>query len=1350
MNEILLNYIVQAILGGASGYITNDYAINMLFKEYTPLKLGGVIKKTRIEFIENLSSMVENDIINKEKLHEIFNSHEFKVKFEKLTCDFYENCLYEAVKCDKFSDVDGFDSTMRKTDIYVKEILNENIESLMGLIAGNFDAGCFLTKLQSENIIESVYASVKEIFVNTDVLENAIKYFYENNRELKLCEIFGPNMTVIDNSINKLAEIATDNAYSSEILSGFNSAANESLNIFYNKQIKDVIKLDNEQASVFIAYMTENDIVYKLCRSVFSYGKTIDKSLYSIIDPAFESSLKTYIEKNLPYVTEQLVSYVQKNSVLIDRIIEDSIDEVVNESEGLKAKLLHAIKNTYFNNLSKKYSIVDKIISYIRQFTEPEKLSIDISKKIIERLDTITVSDIIIEAESNFKIDKFYDIVAAFLNKNAAAILANIENYISKLYVKDILPVFELSAEKILSSQPVQVFLKSKSQDYVKVLLSKELNELLTEDKLDTFVNRTADYLKVKYFENESSIKSFIFRKIKDIEIDKNYIKSKELTDFICKESYDKYKEEASKLNDVNLSSALDKLNSIENISKNSSETFRKYMTNNTDTILKGSIKGIVTDNLNKLSDDELVKFANDFIGRELKPIMFFGGVLGVIAGLILAAFQNSPIDPANTNIANMATYAFVGFITNVIAINMIFKPYREIKPLSKIPFFRNFSLGYIIKNQKNFAKSTAHYIDTSLLSKKSINELFEKHKDSIKQSFIKSITENDYATLSSLLVKNRESTIKGTYSFLKNNILKNLSAFSNYLYEKISQTKLSAVFIKQNISSLSNFASESLKTNNLNNRIYSVISSDKKLNNVFSTNFFIKFFNDKFVKLYDKAINYLKPDIIKNQILQHNDKFKQYANKSIEEVFNQDNISGFSEKVNKAVFSESFRNNVSLAAVSLFNRLFDRNKTFGELFDGKAKTYIDKNLPYILKNATQKIKDNLAESKTIVSASLRAEFKAHLGFIESGLYAIMDGDEIINHIVGKIMTDKLPLFMDVKENEINKIMAELVDERFYKTNAEVLYANLNKLQINEVVKNYLIANKEKLEAKVDNFIIELYNKIKYKNLNGILKFFNLSDLEGFIEVYESEINTYADAIRLHLIDNKDEIAKESSSYISFVTEKFMNLKFSDIFNNETQDDIDRIIKNTTDILYKNGDIKKIIESFIEAYREYYNNTYLNYYIDKDEFVCSTEMFVQNLLINEETEKTVKQILYTVINEASESNFDFIDSKSKEYAVNIFVDSSIESLRRNLDDILKSVEFDKIAAEEIEKMEPERIHQMFNSFGEKYFRKLMLYGFGGFVFGINMYVGFSLTGLKILSETQNLRFFADTQNDKEK
>ena len=49
-------------------------------------------------------------------------------------------------------------------------------------------------------------------------------------------------------------------------------------------------------------------------------------------------------------------------------------------------------------------------------------------------------------------------------------------------------------------------------------------------------------------------------------------------------------------------------------------------------------------------------------------------------------------------------------------------------------------------------------------------------------------------------------------------------------------------------------------------------------------------------------------------------------------------------------------------------------------------------------------------------------------------------------------------------------------------------------------------------------------------------------------------------------------------------------------------------------------------------------------------------------------------------------------------------------------------------------MEPKRIHEMFNSFGKKYFRRLMLYGLGGFVFGINVYIGISLTALKAASQ----------------
>ena len=36
---------MQGFSGAVAGYITNKYAVNMIFKEYTPLKIGGAVKK---------------------------------------------------------------------------------------------------------------------------------------------------------------------------------------------------------------------------------------------------------------------------------------------------------------------------------------------------------------------------------------------------------------------------------------------------------------------------------------------------------------------------------------------------------------------------------------------------------------------------------------------------------------------------------------------------------------------------------------------------------------------------------------------------------------------------------------------------------------------------------------------------------------------------------------------------------------------------------------------------------------------------------------------------------------------------------------------------------------------------------------------------------------------------------------------------------------------------------------------------------------------------------------------------------------------------------------------------------
>ena len=151
-------------------------------------------------------------------------------------------------------------------------------------------------------------------------------------------------------------------------------------------------------------------------------------------------------------------------------------------------------------------------------------------------------------------------------------------------------------------------------------------------------------------------------------------------------------------------------------------------------------------------------------------------------------------------------------------------------------------------------------------------------------------------------------------------------------------------------------------------------------------------------------------------------------------------------------------------------------------------------------------------------------------------------------------------------------------------------------------------------------------------------------------------------------------------------------------------------------------------------YQKHKGKVTISGFIDADEFNNAAKEYIHDIINNDETEKIIKELLSSAIKEASDCSFNFIQDDTKVYFVNIIVEAGVMAIRRNLDSMLKTIEFDKIAREEIEAMEPRRIHEMFDSFAGKYFSRLMLYGFGGFIFGINIYVGLSLTALKIINE----------------
>ena len=723
---------------------------------------------------------------------------------------------------------------------------------------------------------------------------------------------------------------------------------------------------------------------------------------------------------------------------------------------------------------------------------------------------------------------------------------------------------------------------------------------------------------------------------------------------------------------------------------------------------------------------------------------MFFGGILGIAAGIILAALQNAPVNPGEINISSMITYSFVGFMTNVVAINMLFKPYRKKKLLSKIPFIRNFSLGFIVKNQETFAKSTARFIDKSLLSKASINELFVNYENNIKESFIKNVAENNYETLGNILISNKTSIVKSLLSYVKNKISNNIRKVCVFICNKAENIKLSSMLTDKVINKLSRQGVSKLSdTKNLSSRLYNAMKSTSSLSSKFSNSSIKKTSENFTTKHYDKAKVFLSDESnINNYILKYEDKYSLLTNKTIDDVLDAEKrnkisiiISG---KINSIILSQSSREKVSQSAVNLFNRYFDKNEYFENLFDGKLKEYIDRKMPGLLKNISKMVKNNVKDSKTKVALMVQSEIRSNLGFLERGMYTLVGGDEIVDELLKKIIEVKIPQFIDEKENEINNIVNNILDEKFYKAKVQVLHSGLDKMQISELIDKYLDSeNSAVITGKIQRGIEEIFKRAGSKKLSDMLKVFYFNDIKSMLNAYEEELNALRSELYSSVTTNQEKITSSISGFISSASDEFMKFSFKEIFEGISEENIIKALDNAVEILNKDEDLEKLISEALYDYRSHVSNIKLESIVDKEEFITSTEIYVKKLINRNETELAAKKVITSVLEEAASDNFSFVDEKTKEYILNFFVDSCILSLKRNLDEILKAVEFDKIAQEEIEKMEPEKIHEMFNSFGEKYFRKLMLYGFGGFVFGINMYAGFALTCAKVVSELFN-------------
>lgn len=1411
MLRFILLIVLQGISGGISGYITNKYAVNMLFKEYTPLKLGGVVKKKREKFIEEISELVERDIINSTTLQAEISNKNFKPYMEQISEFFFEKGLKGNLGNTKVCEVSDFSNSVVKGEEFIRKNLYMILPEVLENLLSNINLEDILTDKQISQIVGSGYDLLVDEIEKSSTLNEFISDFYNENSNVILPEIISEEVQrkLIKNIKENIIKIADKNILADEescelfidrifeaidtskILVKFQETVgdrpiNKYITASEEKEI--VLKLYNKM-NEFISSTKGRELILSFIKELYLIGKDTDFTIYEILPPKMEESLSQFIKTIIPKVMPHISDWISSNKVSFDEMIEEAIDEAIDGMDAnIKKLIISKVRNALMGDVSSKNDIVNKIINYFNDNSGDDSYN-KLASNIISYLKDKKIKDIIklLERQEILSLERVVEFIIKQFNLNGKNILESIikaqfSKNINKFIKLDLVSLFNTKLKPALYrsifknkeklneklNNVIEEFINTKSNE----LFNKKLSQILTDNQIFNVSNKfgklTSNFLKSNKAMYKEKIEKNIISKVKNMSLISilgshrvdisEYIVDNSMV--LYKETVDKYKEHEVKelictyFNKEQLSDIL--------INKGYPTLISKLPD-----LLDGNIKKFAKNNLNKYDEDEICDIVQEFMGNQLKPLSVFGGILGTVVGVIYQLiFPDSigrygfPGSVLNL-IMSLLIMAGIGYITNLVALWMIFHPYKENKIIAKIPFFKKFALGYIPAHKNQFAVGMAKLIDEELLNKEEINKSFNLHKNNTKSVLMNLVTNSNYQILINLIRTKKEDLSKYIY----NGILKycgNNSGLSKGISEKIEESKFNKLIkkdyalniIPKLISSISNaknyladISQRKLSSNDCVNKIL-----PEKLSYEIK-----KYTQAQIEKSIEEKLNGNRQlDFMSMIINNYKNDYDLIIKKSCKEIFDEDfldDIKNNFEIKAQSYISNNFKGYVNSYIKQFLNSGLDENNDIGSMFNGKVKEVIDNNIYTLTTRISDKAILYLQNNKEELAFTVQETIKNSLNFFEKIAYGTFGGDDIAYRTVEIILYKKLPIMI---KNEIGKLMniaKFTLDNNIYPIKISSL-----KIKADEINTVMLIDNIfEQFNNKID--LKQYINKSSNLVLESListpiieyLKLCNLHSLDLVNKKFYNEANIIKEDIYGELNTNAQDISKIVEQ---FLDEKVM-IPLLDLYNSQVFDgidskDIEDVVNNILNLIVFSKCTKKHLTAFGESlYDNKLSEMPIKQIIDCDMLNKDIQIIVDNILKDKEFNDINMNLIGRVVQNAIDNNLDFITNGTKNYLVNQTIETGLSSINEYIVPILQEINLKNITNKQIELLNPREIHILFNSFAGDFFSKLRFYGVFGFVFGINVWLSIVLWAADLrysnISSKKHLDMLKDSQ-----
>lgn len=1344
--------------GGITGYITNSLAIKMLFKRY-PVVGGGVLASNFEEFVENISQLVERDLINHATLQEEFSSETFKTELQKAVEHLLQDTLYARFEDDLLSDIPGVKTSVDAVFEFIGPMEARLIDALLQRTAAHVmiddllpvDLQASLSDTLFSYLYESVVALTPELLTQLQASDLTIEKLLTQRM-----------MTLLDQRLDDILmmvfESIDPDAFET-LLHGLRAMLRldelipRLLEMLLSKSIEE--RLGEERTAALSNYLMGRFLLLMqtkqgeatlvtLSAAILESLKTIEEPLSELLSEQTTQAIIELVETHLPRLLALMIDWLEANSSDLETFIERLIDESL-KSGGPLGKMKYSFKALFLGKVTERFRVIERLTGILDDESsrdEHVRKGLDI---VLDAISKRSIGDVVTELTARNWLTP--QLLTKLIRLNLPRAAPFIERLMfGELFARPLYSLFHSDwqarlldlVESMLEPSRISFWLKDPNKNMpVRTLAATTIRKTLKRP-LGAFVDeRSADSLLDILSEHKQTLQSHFAERVE------KRLNGLPLSIFVDEQSMALIRPKLQRLLEsqravflrqletTRLHSLFDIVAAHESSAVRLSDIAIMGVDDNLPLLLEKNVSMTVKNELLGMGPIKLQEQVEEFMGAELGPITWLGAGLGAGVGGVLYGVQQhfGALEGPYLYVLVPMVYGATGIMTNWLALKMLFRPYESKRLFGfKIPF----TPGIVGKRKPFFAKNMSRFVDETLLTQDAIYDKIKMLRPHVIDTLKRHITADDYHVAHAFLDHHAEYFSTEVFFFAYEAMTSRIDAdeMAAKAILMADETDLSSLRAPE--------AREPLRAK-VRRRIESgIVSRAHQWLDDYATQTLRDALPTQVPKVIDrlsalgveKALRFIQLQLqesrpilttitaLADPMLQH------YSGRQVKALMPSQIQVLLSTRLSEYVVSRLQSERVQDEVIDfiqsiLLEETVQTDKSIGEMFNGALTETIEENLRLLFDHGLEGIIEQLQNEKQSINTEIRRAIKRHNNFATNTFFRASGVFGDIRRFINILIDKEMPRFLEERKQQIESVTHEFLEglkEKELSTfgiKEELLDLHAFTPVIREVLSH------PDVTYGLGQISMSMVEDTYAADLDELLDVMDFTTADTLLEPVMEEI----EHARVHLLERLDEtytpLLKGLSIFIKDTRQHlFERHTLDDLLSGMTHQDIEAQIHQSFEQLFTSSALQTFEQHLVTSLIDAFEREGIGAIIDKESLEASLAQTITRLLQNTMFRDSIARIIIPVMANTLRSLNGLVDDTFKHYVLDNGLDAAYDTVIANMEGLVGAIDFKEVIEREINAMHPSELEAMLNSFAKVYFNRLILYGAYGAVFGI--------------------------------